>query len=92
MGIPTIASCTDEFRYAIENGKNGFLVSNEVELEDSLLRLIGDKALRKEMGIAAREDVMVRYLPSPRAKELVQILHEMKRKEALEPGHISDVK
>jgi len=80
LGIPTIASHTGEFACGIENGANGFLVSDERELEDSLLRLINDGKLREEVGNAARQNVLARYTPSARARDLVQVLGEMRER------------
>ena len=80
LGIPTIASNTDEFAHGIDSGKNGFLVSNEQELEDCLQRLISDQKLREQMGDAARQDVLVRYTPAARARDVAQVLGEIRER------------
>jgi glycosyltransferase involved in cell wall biosynthesis len=82
LGIPTVASHTDEFGYAIENGKNGFLVSDQRELEACLFDVVNDPELRQRVGSSAREDVLLRYVPRARAKDLVQILHQIKERAA----------
>jgi len=40
LKIPTIASATDAFRFAIENGENGFLTETEADWYESLKKLV----------------------------------------------------
>ena len=78
LGIPTVATRIDEFEHAIRHGKNGFLVSDDEELESCLLELVDNKELRDKIGAAAREDVRSRYTPASRAQDLLLILREIK--------------
>jgi glycosyltransferase involved in cell wall biosynthesis len=63
LKIPTVASATDAFRYAIKNGENGFLASNGKEWYSSLRALIEDSSLRKSMGEKAFIHVRDTYMP-----------------------------
>lgn len=55
LEIPTVASGTDTFLEAIEDGVDGFVAKNEKEWEEKLQRLIDDQELRERMGKRARE-------------------------------------
>jgi len=54
LGIPTIASDIDAYKYSIKEGKTGFLVKTAKEWDDSLRLLIEDKKRRLEMGNEAK--------------------------------------
>lgn len=73
-GIPTVASKTDSYQYAITPGVNGFLASTTKEWRENLELLINDKRLRNRIGQKAKEDVLLRYSPLNRGKELVETL------------------
>lgn len=61
MEIPVVASDVGENKYAIKEGYNGFLASNEKEWIEKLEALILDRNLRKEMGKKGRIIVEKRY-------------------------------
>jgi len=73
--VPTIASPTDAFRYAIRHGENGFLADSPEEWESCLRALIENSALRKAMAETAYLDVLERYSPWVRADEAIQLLN-----------------
>ncbi|MEM4234865.1 MAG: glycosyltransferase family 4 protein [Candidatus Methanomethylicaceae archaeon] len=73
--VPTIASPTEAFQFAIRQGENGFLASSPAEWEKYLRTLIEDPALRAQMGEIAYQDVLERYSPWKRAEEAVQLLN-----------------
>jgi glycosyltransferase involved in cell wall biosynthesis len=75
--VPTVASPTEAFQYAIHSGDNGFLASDEQEWVNALSRLIEDANLRREMGLKAYMDVMERYHPQARSAELVITLNQI---------------
>lgn len=77
LGVPTIASPTGAFKFAIREGENGFLAGKTNEWEEKLERLVTDPALRRDMGQAARADVMARYTPEALSQELVQTLDDI---------------
>lgn len=61
VGLPVIASNVSANKEIIENGKNGFLVTNEMEWEKSLEQLIISKEKRIEFGKQGREKVKQLY-------------------------------
>lgn len=75
--VPTVASPTQAFCYAIRSGENGFLARDQSEWQTALERLINDPALRMKMGQRAHEDVIRRYAPWVRAVEIVNIINQI---------------
>lgn len=75
--VPTIASPTEPFKYAIRPGDNGFLAAGEEEWIDTLCLLIEDKHLRRSTGKRAYQDVLERYHPAERGAELVTIMNKI---------------
>lgn len=72
--VPTIASSTDSFNYAIQSGDNGILINNEDEWLSNLEWLIENQDERRQMGEKAYRHVINKYHPFYRAQELVDIL------------------
>jgi glycosyltransferase involved in cell wall biosynthesis len=70
VGVPTIASPTEAFEFAISDGKDGFLPSTPREWKGGLRALLESATRRWEMGEAARRKAYARYLPEERASEL----------------------
>jgi glycosyltransferase involved in cell wall biosynthesis len=77
LRIPTVASPSDAFKYAIKNGNNGFLAGDLQEWEHILEELIEQPSLRASIGERAYQDVMLRYHPLVRAGEFVGKLNLM---------------
>jgi glycosyltransferase involved in cell wall biosynthesis len=77
--VPTIASELPSFRYAIKQGKTGFLAKNTEDWSNALEKLILDARLRKKMGENAYIDVINRYTIEERSKKLSEILLEIKK-------------
>jgi glycosyltransferase involved in cell wall biosynthesis len=75
--VPTVASPTQAFCYAIRHGDNGLLANNESDWQAALERLIEDRDWRARMGKSAYEDVMQRYAPWTRAVEIVDTLNQI---------------
>jgi glycosyltransferase involved in cell wall biosynthesis len=75
--VPTIASATDAFRHAIRHGDNGMLAWTETDWEQLLSQLIEDAEMRHVMGERAYADVLKRYHPAVRARELLTTLNEI---------------
>ncbi|MGB9668931.1 MAG: glycosyltransferase family 4 protein [Anaerolineales bacterium] len=75
--VPTIASPTDAFRFAIRQGENGFLAQVADDWEKSLRELIENPELRIKTGGNAYQDVMERYSPWVRAEEAVKLLNSI---------------
>jgi len=74
--VPTVASITDAFRYAIQHGRNGFLAGSPDEWRLALERLIEHPAERQAMGEAAYQDVVSRYDPAARGVSYLQFLDD----------------
>ena len=85
LGIPTLASRIDAFEFAIRDGENGFLAGDTDEWVEKLERLLADPALRHQMGEAARADVLARYTPSVRGRELVETLETIQSRHVRQP-------
>lgn len=73
-GIPTVATDTDAFRFAIQDGVNGFLASSESDWEKKLEQLILHAELRQRLGQNAFTHVHSFYTPEFQAQELKKIL------------------
>jgi glycosyltransferase involved in cell wall biosynthesis len=56
VGVPTIASPTEDFVRCIENEKNGFLASSKEDWMKYVNLLIQDEDLRERIGTVAQED------------------------------------
>ena len=74
VGVPTVASRTEAFEFAIRDGETGFLASNADEWVAKLEELVADADLRHRMGEAARADVLARYAPETMGQQLLQTL------------------
>ena len=77
-GIPTIASATNAFKYAIKNNQNGYLCKTENEWYKCLSVLIQNKNIRKKMGELAFKHTQSEYSPKYQSQQLVKILKEVK--------------
>jgi hypothetical protein len=82
VSVPTIATRTPAFEYAIHSGDNGFLARSDDEWLSALEQLVGSLELRKQMGQRARTQVKEQYNPRQRSQELMTTLnaiHHYKR-------------
>lgn len=75
-GIPTVASPTGSYRYAITDGDNGFLAEDH-DWGVVLKRLISDTALRQRAGEAAYRDINKKYAPEHRAEDYHQFINDL---------------
>jgi len=75
--VPTIASSTEAFEFAIRSGENGFLAASEADWIEALEHLIQDARLRREMGERAHTDILERYHPRVRGMELIDTLNQI---------------
>jgi glycosyltransferase involved in cell wall biosynthesis len=75
--VPTIANPSDSFKVAIRNQFNGFLANSTREWEQILEQLIFERKRRIQVGDAAYQDVLQRYHPLVRAKELAETLNSL---------------
>jgi glycosyltransferase involved in cell wall biosynthesis len=82
VGVPTIASPTEAFRYAIQPGETGLLAGSMDAWVESLARLIDDPAERCRLGENARRQVYAAYAPQPRSLELLATLRRIQAQHA----------
>lgn len=61
VGVPTVASATETFAAAIEDGVTGFVARSDQEWERALELLIGDAGRRRAIGEAAKACALARY-------------------------------
>jgi len=61
-GAPVIGGNVGGIRYQIEDGVNGFLVSNVEETAERMQELLQDEDKRRQMGVEARETVKRKFL------------------------------
>lgn len=70
VGVPTVASPTQPFAVAIKDKVTGHLAATDDEWESSLNKLLDDGGGRKEMGLAALNDILWKYGPDSRRNRL----------------------
>src|SRR5262245_38868084 len=76
LEVCTVASPTGPFRRAIRHGETGFLVDGQDEWESTLLRLVNDPELRRDIGRAAYRSVLWRYGAHRRAELAAAVLDQ----------------
>ncbi len=75
--IPTIASPSEAFKFAIRPADNGFLAGDLLEWQKTIESLIEQPTLRTTIGERAYQDVKLHYHPTVRARELGVTLNSM---------------
>ena len=81
VGVPTVASATSDFRRAIESGVNGFLAADDAEWRAAVEELVASAQRRREVGLAAREDVLAQHTTAARAPSLAATLEALSGRE-----------
>jgi glycosyltransferase involved in cell wall biosynthesis len=73
MGLPVVSTMHSGVPEAVQDGRNGFLVSpgDSVGLADALARLIKDEELSRAMGRAGRKRVAEKFDPDRNVKKLL---------------------
>jgi glycosyltransferase involved in cell wall biosynthesis len=77
VGVPVVASPSDAFRHAVGGDENGRLAGSPEEWHEALAALLGDPALRRRLGGAARADVERRFGEAARTRDLALVLEEV---------------
>ncbi len=77
--VPTVASAGAGFDQAICSGENGLLASSTEDWVEHLRMLIDDPERRRRMGERAYADVLARYHPAVRGRELLSTLNAVSR-------------
>lgn len=85
VSVPTVASRTPAFEFAIRHGDNGFLVRNEGEWLSVLERLIESPEMRQQVGQQAQTQVLEQYSPIRRSQEIVATLNRIYSNERGKP-------
>jgi glycosyltransferase involved in cell wall biosynthesis len=75
LRVPTIASPSESFNYAIQDGENGGLVEQPTDWEQALDDLLRSSDRLIEWGKNAYQDVLQRYHPIVRARQLLNTLN-----------------
>lgn len=76
VSVPTIASPTDAFQYAIRHGENGMLAQSGMEWQASLTSLSGS-GQREPLAERAHQDALSQYTPEVRSQQLVSIMDQI---------------
>jgi glycosyltransferase involved in cell wall biosynthesis len=74
VGVPTVASATETFSAAIEDGVSGLTVRDPAQWLRALELLIGSASIRREMGQAARRRALARYGPDVMVQRAIAAL------------------
>jgi glycosyltransferase involved in cell wall biosynthesis len=75
--VPTIASPTEAYEFAIRPGENGYLSANDKEWIDALSELIENPEARKEIGKLAYDDTLNHYHPAVRARDFISTINQI---------------
>jgi glycosyltransferase involved in cell wall biosynthesis len=86
LGIPTIASRTDAFEFAIRHGETGCLASSTGDWIECLELLITNPHCRSTMGEEARRDVLQNYTPQVRGQQFAEALKDLVANHPLSRG------
>jgi len=86
LGVPTLASPTEAFQFAIRHGDTGFLARDTQEWISYLELVIRDPACRVAIGQAARQDALRNYTPQVRSQQFAQALRDLIAHHPLLPG------
>lgn len=73
---PTIASPTEPFREAVQDGANGLFATTHAEWVRCLDLLLGDAAVRHRLGGRARRDALLGWSPQVQADRYLGLLDE----------------
>lgn len=76
VSVPTIASPTDAFAFAIRPSENGLLARTAGDWQAALAAL-ADPARRAALGAVARNDALTLYTPQCRAQQAVELLNQI---------------
>lgn len=75
MKLPIVASSNRGHRELVENGKNGFIVTDQKEWKEKLIELIKDKNVREKMGQIGYDKVE-KYKVEHVIEEMIEIYGE----------------
>lgn len=76
---PTVASPTEPFREAVEDGRTGILAAGHDEWVEAITALLDDALLRRRMGALARREALLRWGPHTQGARYQEILRQAAR-------------
>ena len=76
-GLPAVASPVGVNRNIVEDGVNGFQATTEADWRRALIRLIGEPALRRQMGARGRTLVQASYSLNCNVPRLIALLESV---------------
>ena len=76
---PTVASPTEPFREAVDDGRTGFLAADHADWVTAIGRLLDDELLRRRMGALARREALLTWGVHTQAEQYLTILREAQR-------------
>ena len=85
-GLPSVSSDTEFVRGIIEDGRNGYLSDSTEDWFEKLRMLIEDKALRKDLGAAAKRSIEGRFDVPVVAATYVHAIKEAAKEENALPS------
>jgi hypothetical protein len=77
VATPTVASPTEPFREAIDDGRNGLLVADPSEWTAAISSLLSDSVLRSTLGARARRDALLRWSPHLQGRRYLDLLERV---------------
>ena len=78
-GIPTISTDFGTVQDFVTHQDNGFLVNEQEDWINAVLRIISDSALRERMIASARQTVEEGYSVSANKKKYINILNNLSK-------------
>lgn len=88
LRVPTVASSTSAFQFAIKPGENGYLATAYQDWVSALSMLIEDSQSRWSMGERAYAHVLGNYHPAKRTTELLSILDQIYQSQLGKPSSL----
>jgi glycosyltransferase involved in cell wall biosynthesis len=77
MEIPVVANSVAENKFIVENGKDGFLISNESNWKEYISYLIENKNIREKMGKEGRSKIENNYSLEVCANKLINVFERI---------------
>lgn len=77
VATPTVASPTEPFRAAVDDGRTGLLADDAAGWASALRRLLDDPIERRTVGGWARRDALLRWGPHEQARRYLALLEEI---------------
>ncbi|MGL4465297.1 MAG: glycosyltransferase, partial [Planctomycetia bacterium] len=77
VGVPTIASPTDAYHRAVDDGVDGLLADGRAAWRDAILRCLDDEPFRRRLAAAALRRVEETYSPAALARSAPVVLQRI---------------